>query len=222
MSRAAPKRAPCSRIGQATPDHKGAGLRTAAVAANSVERYSQRSRLLRAGSRPSRPQGTASQFDPNRTSTSKIGHIKWQNDRPNRQGSRQARRFRRHRQERRPAGAAVPGKPGVQSRWAVALCDQFGPRFATGRLARCSSDRFPVDRSGQELHGLEAQHKFQAAGARALRPSWSGGRVPAECRAGKQFSVRFSFRWRNFRRHLVGLTPLRRRRSRRSMRRSPS
>jgi len=36
-----------------------------------------------AGSRPSRPQGTASQFDPNRTSTSKIGHIKWQNDRPN-------------------------------------------------------------------------------------------------------------------------------------------
>ena len=30
-------------------------------------------RLLRAGSRPSRPQGTASQFDPNRTSTSKIG-----------------------------------------------------------------------------------------------------------------------------------------------------
>ena len=69
-------------------DHKGARLRTAAVVANSVERYSQRSRLLRAGSRPSRPQGTASQFDPNWTSTSKIGHIKWQNDRPNRQGSR--------------------------------------------------------------------------------------------------------------------------------------
>src|SRR5205807_4129745 len=171
----------------------------------SVERYSQRSRLLRAP-RVRLPSSTRTGLPRRR-----LALIKWQNDRPNRQGSRQARRFRRHRQERRPAGGAVPGKPGVPSRWAVALLTNLALDL---RLA-VSPDVQAIDSQwtdpGQELHGLEDQHKFQAAGARALRPSWSGGRVPAECRAGKQFSVRFSFRWRNFRRHLVGLTSLRRR-----------
>ena len=185
MSRAAPKRAPCSRIGQATPDHKGARLRTAAVAANSVERYSQRSRLLRAGSRPSRPQGTASQFDPNRTSTSKIGHIKWQNDRPNRQGSRKLGDFDGIDKNGVPQGLLFPASPA----FSLDRRSLYVTNLALDLRLAVSPDVQAIDSQwtdpGQELHGLEDQHKFQAAGARALRPSWSGGRVPAECRAGK-------------------------------------
>ena len=42
-----------------------------------------------------------------------------------------------------PQGLLFPASLGVQSRWAVALCDQFGPRFATGRLARCFKRSIP-------------------------------------------------------------------------------